>query len=95
MKDPLRKIPGVGPHTAKDLRELGIERVEDLVGLDPDDLYARLCVHQGGRSDRCNLYVYRCAIYSAAGGRERKLLDWWAWKDPPRGPRVMEPRARE
>ncbi|MEQ1855847.1 MAG: helix-hairpin-helix domain-containing protein [Longimicrobiales bacterium] len=86
MKDPLQEIPGVGPNTAQDLRELGIQRVEHLVGQDPEDLYARLCKHQGGHSDRCNLYVYRCAIYWAEGGRERKLLDWWAWKDAARPP---------
>jgi len=65
-----------------DLRALGIRRVEDLVGVDPDELYARLVAYQGP-SDRCNLYVYRCAIYFADGGRECRLLDWWAWKDAP------------
>lgn len=81
MKDALREIPGVGAATAADLRALGVERVEDLVGRDPEELYARLCVLQGGHSDRCNLYVYRCANYFAEGGRERRLLDWWVWKD--------------
>lgn len=84
MKDALQQIPVVGPRTAADLRALGIERVEDLAGRDPEELYARLCALQGGHSDRCNLYVYRCAIYWSEGGRERRLLDWWAWKDAAR-----------
>ena len=86
MKDALQQIPGVGPATAGDLRALGVRRVEDLAGRDPEELYARLCALQGGHSDRCNLYVYRCAIYWAEGGRERRLLDWWAWKDAARPP---------
>lgn len=79
--DPLQTIPGVGRETAADLRGLGIGRVEQLVGGDPDELYARLCVRQGGSSDRCNLYVYRCAVYFAEGGRDPELLKWWSWKD--------------
>ena len=81
MADSLRAIPGVGPATVGDLRALGIERADQLVGGDPEELYARLCTHQGGSSDRCNLYVYRCAVYYAEGGREPELLKWWSWKD--------------
>ncbi len=86
MKDALETIPGVGPRTAEDLHALGIDRVEDLVGRNPEELFARLCALEGGHSDRCNLYVYRCAVYFAEGGRERKWLEWWAWKDTARPP---------
>ncbi|MEK7402994.1 MAG: helix-hairpin-helix domain-containing protein, partial [Gemmatimonadota bacterium] len=41
MRDPLREIPGVGPSIARDLRLLGIERVKQLRGRDPERLYAR------------------------------------------------------
>ena len=51
------------------------------MGADPEALYTRLCVQQGGHADRCNLYVYRCAAYFARGGRDAKLLKWWSWKD--------------
>lgn len=85
MKDALETIPGVGPRTAEDLRELGVDRVEDLIGQDPEEMYARLVVHQGP-SDRCNLYVYRCAVYFAEGGRQERLLKWWSWKDAARPP---------
>lgn len=78
---PLQSIPGVGPRTAEDLEALGIRRVEDLAGADPEALYARLCAAHGGHSDRCNLYVYRCAVYFARGGRDAELLKWWSWKD--------------
>lgn len=77
----LRIIPGVGRETEKDLVALGIRDVDGLVGADPDELFARLTVYQGGYTDRCNLYVYRCAVYYAEGGRDEELLRWWSWKD--------------
>ena len=79
--DPLRVIPGIGEALAGDLRALGIERVEQLVGGDPNVLYDRLCVHQGTKLDRCALYGFRCAIYFAEGGEDPELLKWWNWKD--------------
>jgi hypothetical protein len=85
MMDPLRAIPGVGPRTAEDLRRLGVETPSELVGRDPEELFAHLERLQGG-SDRCNLYVYRCAVYYAEGGRSPALLRWWSWKDDARPP---------
>jgi hypothetical protein len=84
----LKIIPGVGKATEEDLLALGVRSVDQLVGADPDELFVRLTAHQGGYTDRCNLYVYRCAIYFAQGGRDPELLKWWAWKDsadPPLG----------
>jgi Pathogenicity locus len=77
----LEAIPSVGPRTAEDLMNLGISKVEDLVRADPEGLYARLCAREGGHADRCNLYVYRCAVYFARGGRDAELLKWWNWKE--------------
>lgn len=77
----LRSIPGVGKATEEDLLALGVDRVEKLIGADPDELFVRLTAYQGGYTDRCNLYVYRCAIYFAQGGRDPRLLKWWSWKD--------------
>ena len=80
-RDPLLSIPGVGPATAGDLHYLGVESVSDLKGRDPEDMYARMCAYQGPRLDRCVLYVFRCVVYYAEGGREPELLKWWNWKD--------------
>jgi hypothetical protein len=83
----LRRIPGVGPSIEKDLGAIGIARVRDLVGRDPEELYARLCAHQGAAVDRCVLYVFRCAVYYAeAADPDPGLLKWWAWKDAARPP---------
>ncbi|MBN2734625.1 MAG: pathogenicity locus [Methanomicrobiaceae archaeon] len=78
------KIPGVGRKTAEDLIALGYDSVGSLAGEDPKDMYFRLCMMQDGRSDRCNLYIYRCAVYFAENLNKKKdpnLLLWWNWKD--------------
>lgn len=81
-KDELRRIPGVGVSIAQDLRDLGIYRVEDLRGADPQALYDRLEAQMGVHVDRCMLYVLRCAVYYASEfPHDPELLRWWAWKD--------------
>ena len=78
----LQEIPGVGPSIADDLYKLGIRKVSDLKGRDPERLYHRLCRLQGAHIDRCVLYVFRCAVYYASASRPDpdKLL-WWNWSD--------------
>jgi hypothetical protein len=76
------EIPGVGEKTAQDLWRMGIRTPSELRGCDPEKLYEKLCSMQGGASDRCNLYVYRCAVYYAANEHhDPELLKWWNWKD--------------
>jgi hypothetical protein len=78
----LQEIPGVGPSIAKDLWELGIRRIGDLRGKDPERLYLRRCEQQQASIDRCLLYVFRCAVYYASHQRhDPELLKWWNWKD--------------
>jgi hypothetical protein len=78
----LRRIPGVGPAVSGDLWNLGIRRVADLRGRDPQALYDELCRFQGIHVDRCMLYVLRCAVYFATEERhDPELLLWWNWKD--------------
>lgn len=80
--DELQTIPGVGPSIARDLRALGIQRVADLRGRDPERLYARSNALRGVQQDRCLLYVFRCAVYFATVAKPRpSRLKWWAWKD--------------
>jgi len=78
----LRSIPGVGPSIEQDLLALGIRRVGDLSGKDPQRLYDRLIAIRREHQDRCLLYVFRCAVYFAETARPRPdLLLWWNWKD--------------
>ena len=55
MKSELTAIPGVGKNMAARLNALGIERVDDLKGKDPEALYAQECAVQGCTVDRCVL----------------------------------------
>ncbi len=81
----LQRIPGVGPSIAQDLRDLGVERVEDLRDADPQLLYEQLCALRGASMDRCVLYVFRCAVYFATNHEhDPALLKWWNWKDTKR-----------
>jgi hypothetical protein len=81
MISPLTIIPGVGTSIAKDLEEIGIKSVEDLKGRDPENIYQLSNQHVGKTQDRCLLYVFRCAVYYAEGGREPEKLKWWNWKE--------------
>ncbi len=80
----LKKIPGVGKSIAEDLWNIGIRKIEDLKGQDPELLYDLSSIHAGVKQDRCLLYVYRCAVYYAESEeteRELTKLQWWYWKD--------------
>jgi hypothetical protein len=80
--DDLQRIPGVGKCIAEDLRDMGIFRVSDLKGRNPEQMYDELCVLRKQRIDRCMLYVFRCAVYYADNeSHEPELLKWWNWKD--------------
>ena len=76
----MRDLAGVGPSIERNLRELGIERVEQLAMADPDLLYTRLGEREGKRQDPCVLDTFRCAVAQARDPElpheERK---WWWW----------------
>lgn len=74
-------IPGVGKSIAEDLTDIGISSVSDLKGKNPEKLYDESNKFAGKIQDRCLLYVFRCAVYFAEGGRDSKKLKWWNWKN--------------
>ncbi|MCX6153649.1 MAG: pathogenicity locus [Candidatus Kapabacteria bacterium] len=79
----LMQIPGVGKSIAQDLINIGINSINDLKGLDPQEMYDKSNELAGVRQDRCLLYVFRLAVYYAdtepAERKPDKLL-WWNWK---------------
>ena len=78
----LQVIPGIGPRMAEDLWLLGIRKVGDLRGQNPEAMYDRFCDLVGQRVDPCVLYVFRCAVYYASHEEhDADLLKWWNWKD--------------
>jgi hypothetical protein len=80
--DELQQIPGVGPALARDLRLIGIEKVADLRGRDPEELYRRLERRVEHHVDRCVLYVFRSSVYFVGHtSPDPELTRWWSWKD--------------
>lgn len=78
----LRTIPGVGEKTEQDLIALGYSTVDALKTADPEELYLQDCARRGFVIDRCQLYVYRCAVYYAKTEHpDPEKLKWWNWKD--------------
>jgi len=77
----LRKIPGVGEKTEEDLISLGYKKISDLKGEDPEEIYIRDCKRRGCMIDRCQLYVYRCAVYYANDNKDKESKKWWDFKD--------------
>lgn len=80
--DSLRLIPGVGEATEQDFHDLGIHAINNLIGVDPETLYKKLCWLRNTKIDRCQLYVFRCAVYFAENKiHDPEKLKWWNWKD--------------
>lgn len=82
METNLLKIPYIGKKTKESLNNIGINCVEDLVGKDALELYKKDCLVKGFREDRCQLYLFRMAIYYAeTESPDKEKLNWWYWKD--------------
>lgn len=82
MKTELRQIPGVGEATEKSLISLGYTTISSLKGQDPEEMYEREMIIKGCAIDRCQLYVFRLAVYYAETEHyEPEKLKWWNWKD--------------
>lgn len=70
----LREIPNVGPKMASALLKLGVGRLEDAAGRDPDEMYHGLCALEVGRMDPCVRDVFAAVISHAEGHPARP---WW------------------
>jgi hypothetical protein len=83
MKNPDREIvsqledlPNVGKAIGKDLRLIGIDHPQKLIGKDPFDLYESLCAKTGIRHDPCVIDVFMSAVDFMEGGDP---LPWWSF----------------
>ncbi len=70
----LQRIPYVGPALAYDLLRLGIRRIDDLAGRDPESLYTELGRMDGVRHDPCVHDVFAMAVAYAETGESQP---WW------------------
>ena len=70
----LEDLPNVGKAVAADLRLLGIERPQDLLGLEPYEMYLRLNTITGAHHDPCMLDTFIAVVHFMEHG---EALPWW------------------
>ena len=70
----LTDLPNVGPSVAGDLRLLGIDTPQQLVGRDAWDMYAELCVLTRQQHDPCVIDVFLSITDFIQGGVPQP---WW------------------
>ena len=68
----LQKIPGVGKSIEQDLFKIGIRKISDLKGKNPEELYKQDCLLKGCQDDKCILYVFRLAVYFAENDKQKQ-----------------------
>ena len=82
MKTDLLTIPNIGKKTKGILLRIGITCVEDLKSKNPEELYLKDCEIKKYKEDRCQLYLFRMAVYYAEHDfHDKEKLKWWYWKD--------------
>ena len=78
----LRNVPGIGAKKEKELMELGYDSLEKLKSADPDELYAKACLHENQQLDKCVLYAFRCAVaYAKDSAPDPGKYRWWYFCD--------------
>lgn len=68
----LQTLYNIGPAIARRLYTIGFRTLEQVKKSDPEKVYERLRVKEGGKLDKCVLYVLRGAILD---------IPWWECKD--------------
>lgn len=74
----LTDLPNVGSATAGDLRLLGYQSPDGLVGADPFAMYQRLCSITGQRHDPCVIDVFMSVTSFMNGEPPRS---WWEFTE--------------
>lgn len=75
-----QRLDSIGPASALDLVQLGFRAIDELRGLDPRELYRRMCELSGCRQDPCVEDAFRCAIAQAERpDLPAKWRQWFAW----------------
>ena len=72
----LQQIPNVGPAIASDLRMIGVQSPQDLLGKDPYNMYEALCETTGDRHDPCVIDVFIAAVRFMTG---ESAKPWWKY----------------
>lgn len=74
----LTDLPNIGKACAEDLRLLGINEPQQLIGRSPFQMYAQLCEKTGTRQDPCVLDVFMSITRFMDGDDARP---WWTYTE--------------
>ena len=78
----LMTIPSVGKSISNKLYLIGIKKISDLRGKNPEELYFKCCAYDNEQHCRCFLYALKCAVYFASTKNPNpEKLRWNYWKD--------------
>lgn len=72
----LTDLPNIGKSLAEDLRKIGIQQADDLVGQDPFAMHASLCQATGTQHDPCVIDVFISITRFMDGAAP---LPWWKY----------------
>jgi hypothetical protein len=87
-----QQLASVGLESARDFVVLGMQRIEDLAGREPVELYEELCRRTQARHDPCVEDMIRCAVAQAEDPRLTTTHgDWWHWTSLRGLPRTARP----
>ncbi len=85
MKTPDRKtvsqleaLPNIGKAISKDLRLIGVEYPQELIGKNAFQLYHLLCNKKSQRIDHCVIDVFMSVIHYMEGGSAQP---WWMFTE--------------
>lgn len=82
----LTDLVSIGPAMLADFRELGITKVSQLRGRDPQKLYDQLCAVTGMHHDICVLDAFRAAIEQANDPNlPEEKRQWFYWSKVRKG----------
>lgn len=68
----LQSLPNIGPAIAERLYLIGIKKPEQVLKSNPEKLYEKLKIKEGGKLDICVLYQLRGAKWN---------IPWWKCKN--------------
>jgi hypothetical protein len=74
----LEDLPNIGKAMAGDLRIIGIDTPEQLIGRDAFEMHRVLCEKTRQKQDPCVIDVFMSIVHFANGG---DALPWWKFTD--------------
>ncbi len=74
----LEELPNIGKAISKDLRLIGVDHPQELIGKNAFQLYNLLCSKKGRRIDYCVIDVFMSAIHYMEGSEPQP---WWAFTE--------------